>query len=619
MEERTEVVSSLLQGVVDGENNCGAIAQLLGKLLLMLLQDLMQEKSDDINNVTASSEDTAKKNRDETSSGTFNTNDKCPSHALSTVTTISNHEHMDKGAIPPGFHDWLKVWINPMASALLSPNRRGRSQVAAFCLPLIVPISLSDRSYASLTMESLISELVHLSFPQTSPSELAIVSTLSDSTFEREVYLWAFLECAQYASSQKLILCSPQLRQFMSKCLPLHSFKVMLVYSNQSLRLAGFLAIEALVPCYVSESDDVLDTEVAVWKFALPYASKSNDKGYTKNLMDCLSRLLRRLYVTDQSKSTGIYLQDFVCNFLVDGVALQIGLYPGTAAEKEYFSLSLVKTVVAFAFGIVDETGKHYASKILNHLVCQLSSLLFLIHSTWDITRATAFEIVCDIVRWALENSMMLPVPLSDERQRLSLFFRAIHLASSPRQREADSGAKILGLLFISASTTASARIEFFRMLLSLVTDRLGMFETALGKLNFFTNETSASLSATPESTESFIPLAHGLLNALNVILGQAREKTFSMALEKEENDSLCQQLAFSCRQAILCSMNVVAHIENFTDESEDDYDFDGGLPQVNVNTGALGANTSFSLLHKTTEEENTRRVRIQRVVVSVS
>ncbi len=35
MEEKTEVVSSLLQGIADGDHNCGAIAQLLGKISRM--------------------------------------------------------------------------------------------------------------------------------------------------------------------------------------------------------------------------------------------------------------------------------------------------------------------------------------------------------------------------------------------------------------------------------------------------------------------------------------------------------------------------------------------------------------------------------------------------------
>jgi hypothetical protein len=407
----------------------------------------------------------------------------------------------------------------------------------------------------------------------------------------------------------------------MAKCLPLERFKVMLIYSDQSLRLAGFLAIEAIVPCYVGESDDIevfLNAEVAIWKYALPYASKTNDKGYTKSLLDCLNKLLRRLYSRNQTDITGTYLQDFVCNFIVDGIALQLGLYPGTAAEKEYFSLSLIRTVFNFAVAI-SEISEQCGSKVLQHLVYRIISLLFLVNSTWDTTRSTSFELICDITCWALERDALLPLPLSSDRERRSLFFRAVHLASSPRQREADSGAKMLGLLYIS-STTASARNDFFRTLLSLTADRLEMFGAALA--NFASpNLVNAKRSpgTTPDAANGFIPLAHGNLNALSIIVEKSREITFSLDLEKIEYDALCHQLASLCLQAIRSSMNVVAHMENFMDGSETTYDADDDFPNMAANNGPLGANSSFALLIETTEEENNRRVRSQRVMVSFS
>jgi len=435
MEEKTEVVSSLLQGIADGDHNCGAIAQLLGKILVQLLKELMQEQSDgppnssdmqnNISNATPCPTDR---------NGTIDS-DSLKNASCQSSMYISNK--------PPCFHEWLQVWINPMASALLYTHRRRRNQIAAFCLPLIVPMSLQNRSYASVAVESLISELTQISATQLCATELFIHDSPCQNSSDHDIYLWAFLECAQYASSQKLILSSPQLRTSMAKCLPLERFKVILIYSDQSLRLAGFLAIEAMVPCYVGESDDIeviLDAEVAIWKYALPYASKTNDKGYTKSLLDCLNKLLRRLCSRNQTDSTGTsYLQDFVCNFLVDGIALQLGLYPGTAAEKEYFSLSLIRTVFNFAFAAT-EISEQCGSKVLHHLVYRIISLLFLMNSTWDNTRSTSFELICDITCWALENDVVLPIPLSNDRELCSLFFRAVYLSSSPRQRAADSG-----------------------------------------------------------------------------------------------------------------------------------------------------------------------------------
>jgi hypothetical protein len=282
MEEKTEVVSSLLQGIADGDHNCGAIAQLLGKFLVQLLKELIQEQLDGAPN----------------SSNKLNNSSNatpCPTDRKGTIDSDSLNNPSCQSSMhitnkPPGFHDWLQVWINPMASALLYTHRRRRNQIAAFCLPLIVPMSLQNRSYASIAMESLISELTQLSATQLCATELFIHDSSCQNSSDHDIYLWAFLECAQYASSQKLILSSPQLRKSMAKCLPLERFKVMLIYSDQSLRLAGFLAIEAMVPRYVGESDDIevfFNAEVAIWKYALPYASKTNDKGYTKSIFIC--------------------------------------------------------------------------------------------------------------------------------------------------------------------------------------------------------------------------------------------------------------------------------------------------------------------------------------------
>lgn len=618
MEEQTEVVSSLLQGIADGDNNCGAIAQLLGKILVQLLKELTQEQSneDAPNTSNNTNSDNATSSCPTHRNGTINSgslkNTRCHSllHPPTNCKTITNQ--------PPAFHDWLHVWINPMASALLYSNRRRRNQIAAFCLPLIVPISLQNRYYASIAMETLISELTQLSVAQSCATGLFISTSSCQNASDRDIYLWAFLECAHYASSQKLILLSPQLRKCMAKCLPLEQFKAMLLYSDQSLRLAGFLAIEAMVPCYVSESDDIeviLHAEMALWKFALPYASKTNDKGYTKNLLDCLNKLLRRLCSRNQMHSTDTYFEEFVCSFLVDGIALQLGLYPGTAAEKEYFSLSLIRTVFNFACGVM-VTSEQCGSKVLHHLVYRIMSLLFLVNSTWDTTRSTSFELVCDITCWALENDVMLPLPLYDDRERRSLFFRAVHLASSPRQREADSGAKMLGLLYIS-STSSSARDVFFRTLLSLATDRLELFGAALASFAFPNPDNAKVIRTTSHAANDFIPLAHGIFNALNVIVDKSRDITFSLHLEKTEYDTLCHQLASLCIQAIKSSMYVVAHMEKFMDDSESTFDADDDLPNMAANNGPLGANSSFTLLIETTEEENNRRVRSQRVMVS--
>ena len=622
MDEKATLIASLVQGVGDIGNNSGAIAQLLGKILARLLQEMKDDAGCD---ASFPEENDSKKSRR-----------RRKQHEVDGTVV------MDETTPSTVYDNWLQAWIQPFAFALLSSCQRRRSQVAAFCLPLVVPMCIR-RSHAPFTLAALMLELNEQSFCR-SAGDLTIRPDAERSSqwcgdgrnshLVTEVYLWAFLECAQYASSQKLIVSSPYLRGVVSKCLPLAQFKASLTHSNGSLRIAGFLAIDSVVPCYVDSEVFAVETEVALWREALPYASKSNEKGYTFQLLTCLSKLLRRLYASNCNN--GSSLRSFVCDFLIKDLALQKGAYPGTVSEKEFFTLSLLKSIYSFGSGVFLETSLGKGAKedakqdhrpnesvevvasILKCLVQSLSSLFSLVHSVWDATRNTVFELMRDLVRWALENSVALPDFLVREPQRVSLLSRAIHLASSPRQREADSGAKILGLLYITASSSANARSDVVKRLASLLIDRLDMTESVLTAV--VTGDTSKVCSeGNIYSGCLLLPLAHGLFHALNIIMEQTKQETFSLASQQDEMNALCRKFSGLCCRAVSISLSIVADVEHCVGDEDvaGEVDEIGDAAPLNVNTGALGANTSFAALTEVSEEEDARRLGVQRIVVS--
>jgi hypothetical protein len=128
-----------------------------------------------------------------------------------------------------------------------------------------------------------------------------------------------------------------------------------------------------------------------------------------------------------------------------------------------------------------------------------------------------------------------------------------------------------------------------------------------------------------PSDGGTQLPLAHGLIQSLQHVLGH-----MEISYDKLEDDNaprrqeMCQKMAEIFCRAIQVSLAVVADVKDGSIIEGMDEDMitatDGGSETgtpLNVNTGAIGANGTFSSINPTEEVELRRRIAIQRIVVS--
>jgi hypothetical protein len=94
-----------------------------------------------------------------------------------------------------------------------------------------------------------------------------------------------------------------------------------------------------------------------------------------------------------------------------------------------------------------------------------LAAVISLCHSIWDATRSEGFACLITLVQAASRLEIALPHQFCDE----SVVARGVYLSSSPRQREADTGAMILA--FTSCARARTVAQEFFPGRVVVVTE----------------------------------------------------------------------------------------------------------------------------------------------------
>ena len=120
-------------------------------------------------------------------------------------------------------------------------------------------------------------------------------------------------------------------------------------------------------------------------------------------------------------------------------------------------------------------------NKILKTLLStEMFAVLFaLLHSIWDNTRSVAFHFLSKLVVTAQSFGVHLPTEYYATKERHALKARAVFLASSPRQREADTGARILAFLYFSLEHDAD-RDSFLSGLVELIKSRISSMKEKL-------------------------------------------------------------------------------------------------------------------------------------------
>lgn len=373
------------------------------------------------------------------------------------------------------------------------------------------------------------------------------------------------------------------------------------------------------------------------------------------------------------STSNKNLLKNFVIDFLLNDIFVKQAAYPGTVLEKERFALSMFKCLISFVSqggdgndttdsrptynnnititaAATNETIQRKKitrakrklhpkqqmwliditkAMLLDNVILTLVSLL---HSMWDASRIFAYELICDLVHYSKgmkKDDVQLPSLLSSDGSRELIYARAIHLASSPRQREADTGARILAILCITLANNEE-QFQYVEIFCTLLTDRLRMMKSALGiALGGGANEVDNN-GTSPLSSN--LPLAHGLIQSLKLMI-----EYVSFNPRQPDVHKLFERMVATCCRAIEVSLTVVADLKDDTskevessgdeDRSKEDQNqnlgwkdarLEKGCTPLNVNTGAIGANATFASVTSSDSRDEMARFVTQRVVVSV-
>lgn len=542
------------------------------------------------------------------------------------------NENTEESNLDESFSEWTRQWVPSLSRALLEGELTRRKQVAAFCIVRLLDWIKRTKSLQSHLSESMVLLLNHISSEAPSSSENAT-----------DRVLWAYLELARQLHLQKVM--TPDVKVAIAEYVPPSRLRWALTHESSSLRLAAFRSLESMVGNVYNEG--ILE-EAEMWKGTIPFSIKSTDKQeYTTEILLCLTTFLDRFSAWEATinteTETDVPLQNFysfAADFVVGRLILKLGAYPGTVVDKEEFSLVLLETMLAFVLqdqsfssdnatrnGIVFQRKRQEAeqatmSALLKCILQQeaFAALFSLLHSPWDGTRAIAFRVLSKLVVAAHSKDLPLPEAYSDDLGLRQLKSRGFYLASSPRQREADTGSRFLAFVFMSKKS-GEERDQYLSELIDLLSVRLLQMKECLKDV--LNNGPSAVDSGTA------LPLAHGIIHA--ILLTVQHQKLLVKTQSKinstdQARNQLYENLIGIFCEAIQLSLNIVADVRDGESvEGMDDTLFgDGGDENarssgtpLNVNTGAIGANGNFSKLAQTNEEAQEHRLTVQRVVVS--
>jgi Putative death-receptor fusion protein (DUF2428) len=510
---------------------------------------------------------------------------------------------------------WLQTWIPPLAQALLSADHVRRKQVAAFCLPRIVQVL--DRNGAVPAWVALLAEIGHQSTLGTAVEGRRSLAGECGS----DRVLWAQCEVARQA--QSLLRPDDDLRREIALVLNPSHMRVAMASFSSHLRVAAFSALEMSI--YQASVVDQLEQECQLWRFGLDYASKFDGREYMASILHALALFMDRLLLHQEAVidrcNTNIAFNSFVLGYLVQDLFITRLGYPGTAFEKESFALALFECILVFVFRgeelaleskLLNKTGSLFRRRRSDHEETILgetetglhspdvfSTLFGLLHSAWDSTRSEAYRLLASLIGVGRSRSLSFPTEYS-LADNGPLERRAVFLASSPRQREADTGAKMLAVLYWARSSW-DLRLCYLRRITRMFEERLDMVRAFL-----------ADVVADSSGNVDSLPLAHGLAQALALMLAFNDEggdncSGQTAALRSEMTKHFCG--------AIKIALSVVADY-NVEEIGENTDEFGPiGCPDI-VNPGAIGANGTFASLNAGTLAETNRRLSSQRIVI---
>jgi hypothetical protein len=504
-------------------------------------------------------------------------------------------------------------WVPSLAHALVTIQPfSSRQQVAAFCLPRVpsVPGGLTE----------LLKELASYSV-----SSDDIVRD-GDRLTRSDRVLWAKLEIVRLC-----IKPDPAFQVQVASSIPLAAVKSALVHISPQMRLAALHSLHPVLGCYALPSDS-METEMQMIKYMLPFAVKTSGKEYVSSLLENIVLLIDRMMISEQVSGSFPMTTSFVVDFLLDDMVHFLG-YPGTVQDKETFFLSMLESLILFSArdmslpgldkrlvakrGAVwvrtrSSTEEDFCLIIRRALVGTevFAALFSILHSRWDGSRAQAYTVLASVLGLVHKcTELELPCALADEAARDALFDRALVLASSPRQREADSGARMLAIFCQSMSNNAQ-KYRFLEDTITLLDSRLDKMKSELDHI---------VSHAQREEIGIMLPLSHGIIQALHLII--ENDKSFACTWDTD-GELLLERLTHILCKGIRISLAVVADLkdgqslEGLEDEFSRAVSLNSDQAGLKVNPGALGANGIFSSITRVSREEGQRRLVSQTIVM---
>jgi hypothetical protein len=669
---KCSLITSLIDSIGDRGSNTNVIANLLSKILNKLREELdcntnIQSLDNSHKNTTIINNRKARRKKERElrkQQHVMKGFEENKNNADGIITDSLIEQEEDVCRLNP---EWIKTWCPPLARALLSTILTRRNQVAAHCLPLITYIvgGPSQRINACHAFSFLVDEI------QVQEKVLQSESKCTDFSSDcrpTDISLWALLQVAWHAEAQKLINTIPSsltLLTSISTNLSIERMKFALTHQNEGVRLVAFQALDAVLATHrkIEKLQPIqsVEVEINMWKESFPYAFKSSSKEYISELLLCYSSLLEKLFILlDQEKRLNEYgelnhlenlLSTFIIDFVLNDVFVLQGAYPGTVTEKELVIMCLLECTIKFIFVYegedhllsqmkygtaktksnkgprrrVSELQLKWCDKIMKTLLSEtiFATLISCMNSLWDSTRDFAFGLICTLSSYARKKCKRLPQFLLDQHQSSLMLSRAIHLASSPRQREADTGARLIAVHF--ASLLQQQQNAYLSDFVRIVNERLSLMENGLNSLLYSKaiDSKSDEIDSTLQNTENnSLPLAHGLIQALRFVVDVLGNENYTKS--DDVLLAILENVAITCCRAITMSLKVVAdtkdkdaEIDTCTkNESSCDINIDRKSAPLNVNTGAIGANAIFASVKARDKDDEERRFATQRVVV---
>ena len=540
--------------------------------------------------------------------------------------------------------EWVKLWLVPLSQSLVGGDLSRRKQILAFCVVRLLELIKREKT---MNDEAMSRSLAMLFDAISEASNTAPVVFSSDETCDDRI-LWAHLELARVVRQRKFL--NQETKSSIARHVTMGRLYTALGHHSSFLRISAFLALETIV---IDVYGLGLEEEAKVWKMFMPMvmnASECNE--HTNIILQCKFSFLDRLLAHEASvvmKSIAVPLMElpkfysFVNDFVIGVLILKQGLYPGTVSTKEEFVLQLLENLIAFVLQSQSYAADGSARngtifvrqraqiemvtmrRILESLLQQeiFASLFSLLYTQWDSTRSSAFRVLTKLALAAHESESKLPVVYSDRDGRIHLESRGMYLASSPRQREAETGSQLLAFVYISMKGV-NERNEFLMKIIFCLERRLNDMQSSLETIL----QGDDDEAVTREGKK--LPLSHGIIHAILLVV-----QYHNFASRTSTGiDTACHGLVQNYERlisifcsAIRLSLKIIADtrdgesIEGLGDETSMNEEglagAKGSGTPLNVNTGAIGANGTISRLSHSEQDDCGRRLATQRIVVS--